>query len=174
MNFQYFCVASCNNNAIFEGFSLICSESLSFLKRTIIKVFATCLFMHQALSAPLSTKSCFFPCCHLRQVFQFKFLVMRGKAFLLINFFHWIFQIFLLYKNCNPSEKVQPPLSKQPPSKNWDPVKPPFLKIWKEAEPLSNGEGGGAHYALKWCILNFGIAWDPKFAPAVIAFLLRF
>ena len=28
---RYFCVASCNNNAIFVGFSLICLESLGFL-----------------------------------------------------------------------------------------------------------------------------------------------
>ena len=32
LSFQYFCVASCNNNAIFVGFSLICLESLGFLK----------------------------------------------------------------------------------------------------------------------------------------------
>ena len=32
MSFQYFCVASSNNNAIFVGFSLICLESLGFLQ----------------------------------------------------------------------------------------------------------------------------------------------
>ena len=29
MGFRYFCVASCNNNAIFVGFSLICLEGLA-------------------------------------------------------------------------------------------------------------------------------------------------
>ena len=29
MGFRYFCVASCNNNAIFVGFSLICLEGLT-------------------------------------------------------------------------------------------------------------------------------------------------
>ena len=33
MSFQYFCFASCNNNVVFVGFSLICLESLGFLYR---------------------------------------------------------------------------------------------------------------------------------------------
>ena len=40
MSFQYFCVASCSNNAIFVGFSLICLETVkvwvSFKKAKII------------------------------------------------------------------------------------------------------------------------------------------
>ena len=32
MSFWYFCVASCNDNAIFVCFSLICRESLGFLQ----------------------------------------------------------------------------------------------------------------------------------------------
>ena len=35
---------------------------------------------------------------------------------------------YFLFKNCNPSEKSHPPLSQQPPSKNWDPVKPLFFE----------------------------------------------
>ena len=101
MSFQYFCVASCNNNVIFEGFSLIRPESLSFLKRTIIKVYATCLFMHLSLSTPISTKSCFFSCCHLGQVFQFRFLVMREKAFLLKLFFIEYLRFFFTYVSKN-------------------------------------------------------------------------
>ena len=48
-----------------------------------------------------------------------------------------------------PPEKSHPPLSQQPPSKIWGPVKPPlFLKIWLEAEPSPSppeerGVGGG-------------------------------
>ena len=33
MSFLYFCVVSCNNNAISVGFSLICLESLGILQR---------------------------------------------------------------------------------------------------------------------------------------------
>ena len=120
MNFQYFCVASCNSNAIFDGFSLIWPESLSFLKRTIIRVYATCLFMHLSLSTPISTKSCFFSCCHLGQVFQFKFLVMRERIFADKRFSHWISQISFTYvKTGTPpfpfptKKKVHPPPSKQ-------------------------------------------------------------
>ena len=39
-----------------------------------------------------------------------------------------------LCTNCNSSETGQPSLSQQPPSKNWDPVKPFGLKI--ETLPL--------------------------------------
>ena len=127
---------------------LICPESLSFLKRTIIKVFATCLFMHLSLSTPISTKSCFFSCCHLGQVFQFKFLVMREKAFLLINFFHWIFQNFFTYvKTAIPPFpwKSSPPSFQATPSKIWDPVKPLLfenLEGGSNPSPCPSRKGG--------------------------------
>ena len=45
-----------------------------------------------------------------------------------------------------PFWKKSPPLSQQPPSKSWVPLKPPFLKIWLEVQPSpAEREGGGAH-----------------------------
>ena len=52
-------------------------------------------------------------------------------------------------KIATPLKKATPPLSQQPTSKSWGPVKPPFLRIWLEAQPplpcRKRGEGG-AHY----------------------------
>ena len=49
-------------------------------------------------------------------------------------------------KIATPSpENSHAPLSQQPPSKGGGPVKPPFLKIWLEAQPPP-AESGGAHY----------------------------
>ena len=41
--------------------------------------------------------------------------------------------------------KIAPPLSQQPPSKSWGPVKPPpFWKFgWRLNPPAERGEGGG-------------------------------
>ena len=66
----------------------------------------------------------------------FKFLVMTEKNVFVCK----IFQILVYFwcKNCNHSwKKSSPPprLSQQTPSKNWDSVKLPFLKIWSEAQP---------------------------------------
>ena len=41
MSFQYFCVASCNNNAIFVWFSLICFERLGFLEWNLLQLIKT-------------------------------------------------------------------------------------------------------------------------------------
>ena len=67
----------------------------------------------------------------LVKIFPFRFLVMADKHFCLYKFFVEIL-VYFLFKNCNPSHllKKSPPLFWQPPSKNWDPVRPPFLKIW--------------------------------------------
>ena len=52
--------------------------------------------------------------------------------------------VYFLCKNCNPLKKVTPPsLSPVALFKNWDPVKPPFLKIWSEAQPPSLQKGRG-------------------------------
>ena len=40
--------------------------------------------------------------------------------------------------------KKSPPLFQQPPSKNWDPARPPFLKIWYATQ--APGRKGDAHY----------------------------
>ena len=129
MNFQYFCVASCNNNAIFEGFSLICPESLGFLKITVIKVFATCLFMHLSLNTYFYKIMFFFLLPSRVGVSVYILSYERDSIFVYKLFLHGIFQIFLyLCKNCNPTSwKSLPPLSKQPPSENWDPLS----KNWK-------------------------------------------
>ena len=51
------------------------------------------------------------------------------KLFFVIKYFRFYFTLYL--NTTTPYEKSNPPLSRQPPSKNWDPVKPsPFLKIW--------------------------------------------
>ena len=114
------------NNAIFEGFSLICPESLNFLKRIIIKVFATFSFLHQSLSTPISTKSCFFSCCSLGQVFQFKFLVIRQKVFLLINSFSLNISDFFYVKTAPPP----PPLKKFTASFQATPLLFQFPETW--------------------------------------------
>ena len=57
--------------------------------------------------------------------------------------------------------KIASPLKKVTPSKNWGPVKPPFLKIWLEVQlPWQKG-GGGVHtvshcflLCLQFCILS--------------------
>ena len=55
-------------------------------------------------------------------------------------------------KIATPLKKATPPLSQQPTSKSWGPVKPPFLRIWLEAQPPlpcrkrgGGGGGGGVH-----------------------------
>ena len=93
----------------------------------------------------------FNPICPLKvikfliKISQFKFLVMTeknifaNKLFLALNISD--FSVFLC-KNCTPSPtpKKVTPLSQQPFSRNWDPVKPSLFKIWWR------GCGGGAHY----------------------------
>ena len=64
-----------------------------------------------------------------------------------------MFQIFFfvyVWKLQPLIEKSQPPLSQQPPSKSWGPVKPPFWKNWLEVQPFlqQKGGGGGAQYVL--------------------------
>ena len=51
-----------------------------------------------------------------------------------INFYcHYIFQILVYFvcKNCNPWKRSSP-LSQQPHSKNWDPIKPPSQQKGRE------------------------------------------
>ena len=55
MSFLYFWVASCNNNAILVGFSLICLESLGFLQRNR-KSFVNFLYPPPLLHHPLIKK----------------------------------------------------------------------------------------------------------------------
>ena len=64
------------------------------------------------------------------------------------NIFAYIsdFNLFLC-ENCNSPWKKSPPLSQQPPSKSWGPVKPPFLKTWLETQPPLQ-KGGAAHYVI--------------------------
>ena len=73
-----------------------------------------------------------------------------------------MFQIFVCVCVCvcvrveiaTPLEKSQPPLSQQPPSKSWGPVKPPFWKIWLEVQPFPQQKGGGVHSMfLLWLVL---------------------
>ena len=94
----------------------------------------------------------------LVKISQFKFLVMTKKnsfvykLFLLLNISDFSL-VCLLCKICTtppppypPPRKKSHPSFQQPPSKNWDPVKPsplPFLKIWSEAYPCSRK--GGVH-----------------------------
>ena len=50
--------------------------------------------------------------------------------------------------------KKSPPLSQQAPSKNWGPVKPPFLKIWlRFNSPSRKGGGGGGVHTVSHCFL---------------------
>ena len=60
-----------------------------------------CLSRHLFLQTP-----CFFFCCHLGQVFQFKFLVTREKAFLFIIFLFSFnisdFRLFCMEKQHSP------------------------------------------------------------------------
>ena len=56
------------------------------------------------------------------------------------------FNVFYV-KIATPPEKSRPPLSQQPSSKSWGPVKPPpFLKIWLEAQRSPCRKGQGAQY----------------------------
>ena len=72
------------------------------------------------------------------KISQFEFLVMPErnifvyKLFLLLNISD--FSLFLC-KSYNLPGKKSLPHSQQFPSKNWDPVKTPFLKTWLEAQP---------------------------------------
>ena len=69
----------------------------------------------------------------LVKISQFKFFV--GKTLLFISIFCFRF-VYFLCKNWNPLKKVTPPHLPTPSSplillsKNWDPVKFLFLKIW--------------------------------------------
>ena len=73
------------------------------------------------------------------------------KTFFLVKWFRPYFYII----TATPISPKNPPLpwKKSPPSKNWDPFKPPYLKIWLEAQPSplpqqTSRNGGGAHYDL--------------------------
>ena len=55
------------------------------------------------------------------------------------------FSLFLIYaKNGTPPPwwKKTPPFSQQPPCKNWDPVRPPSLKIWLKIHSPPQQKGG--------------------------------
>ena len=77
-----------------------------------------------------------------------------------------MFQIlnYLLRKNCNLPEKENgyPFFSQQPPSKNWDPVKPSFWKLGRRLKPQPPSpfppraaEGERSHYALEGTLKYF-------------------
>ena len=78
------------------------------------------------------------------------FLVMTKKIIfiykLLLSLNVSDFSFFYVI-TATPPWKKSPPFSQQPPSKNWDPVKPPILQIWLEAHtpPPPQQKGGGAH-----------------------------
>ena len=67
------------------------------------------------------------------------------------------FRFYFLCENCDPPEKSHPLLSKQPPSKSWGLVKPPFLKIWLEAQPPSP-PAPFRKERCTLCILIFGLS----------------
>ena len=72
-------------------------------------------------------------------------LVVLVWIFAYKHFFHYISDFNLIFM-----WKLQPPLKNVTSSKSWGPVKPPFLKIWFEAQtPLQRG---GAHY----------VVWQPN------------
>ena len=76
----------------------------------------------------------------LVKISQFKFLVMADEHFGLYFFCCLKFQIlvYFLCNNCDSSLsllKKSSPLLHQPSSQNWDPVRPPFLKIWLRLNP---------------------------------------
>ena len=54
---------------------------------------------------------------------------------------------FFYVKTATPPWKKSPPFSQQPPSKNWDPVKPPpfFLNLVGGSTPLPQQKGRGVH-----------------------------
>ena len=47
-----------------------------------------------------------------------------------------------------PLKKVTPPLSQQPPSESWGPLKPPLFEnlVGGSTPPAESGGMGGAHY----------------------------
>ena len=62
---------------------------------------------------------------------------------------NWILKLCIVCIGVSTSPLPPPPKKKPPPSKNWSPVKPPFiLKIWLEAQPSLPLQKGGAHYGL--------------------------
>ena len=63
------------------------------------------------------------------------------------------FRFYFLCENCDPPEKSHPLLSKQPPSKSWGLVKPPFLKIWLEAQPHTSHLPSPRHFRKGRCTL---------------------
>ena len=88
----------------------------------------------------------------LGKISQFEFLVMTEKnifaykLFLSLNISDLnLFFMWQLQHPPPPLKNVTPPLSQQPPSKNWGPFKHPFLKIWLEAQTPCR-KGRGAHY----------------------------
>ena len=83
---------------------------------------------------------------------QFEFLVMTEKnifaykLFLSLNISDFnLFFMWKLHSLPSPTEKSHPSFSATP-FKSWGPIKPPFLKIWFEAQlpppPLSSKKGG--------------------------------
>ena len=76
------------------------------------------------------------------------------------------FRFNFLCKNYSPfPPENHPPLSQQPPSKNWDPVQPHLLPFWKfgrRLKPPPAEIGGGVH-TMSWInlisALNFPKQW---------------
>ena len=93
--------------------------------------------------------------------------------------------IFFFFFNCNPPEKSYPPLSQQPGSKNWGPVKlPPSGKFGRITTPPQ--QKGGMHTvvcsnALIYYYFTFSmrkifclLCFDNVFVFALLLLILRF
>ena len=75
--------------------------------------------------------------------------------------------IYFLCEDCNPPWKKSPPLSHQPPSKSWGPVKSPLFENLVEGSTLAptSRKGGGAHYGcdgkiMQWWNIMTRSAWQ--------------
>ena len=105
----------------------------------------------------------------LGEISQFEFLVTAEKnifaykLFLSLNISDFILFLFFFLKIGNlPAEKSHLPLSQQPPSKSWGPVKPPlFENLVRGSPPLSpqqKGKGGCTvcTYHIETSLFSFG------------------